>query len=108
MFTCSQPLQQIRTGRHPLRKEASVPPHSSSHSPSTNTTTATSGYTDETKRLYGVLQIRLKGRDYLAGPGRGKFTIADANAWGWVNVHAYSGIESLDEWPDVKVSSNGL
>ena len=24
-----------------------------------------------------------------------------------VNVHAFSGIESLDEWPSVKVRSNG-
>jgi glutathione S-transferase len=61
-------------------------------------------YTDETKRLYGVLQIRLGdgNRDWLAGPGKGKYSIADVNAWGWVRIHAYSGIESLDEWPAVK------
>jgi glutathione S-transferase len=41
------------------------------------------GYTDETKRLYGVLQIRLKGREYLAGPGKGRYSIADMNAVGW-------------------------
>lgn len=59
-------------------------------------------YLEETKRLYGVLEIRLKDRDYLAGPGRGTYTIADINAFGWVNIHGFAGIESLDPWPQVK------
>ena len=41
------------------------------------------GYTEETKRLYGVLDIRLAGRDWLAGPERGRYTIADINAFPW-------------------------
>ena len=63
------------------------------------------GYLDETKRLYGVLEIRLQDRDYLAGPGRGKYSLADVNVIPWVRIHAYAGIESLDEWPRVKVTS---
>ncbi|KAG5716546.1 hypothetical protein E4T56_gene16346 [Termitomyces sp. T112] len=59
-------------------------------------------YLDETKRLYGVLEIRLKDRDWLAGPGRGKFTIADIKAFPWVRGHAFTGIETLDEFPNVK------
>ena len=42
-----------------------------------------SGYTDETARLYNVLNIRLEGREYLAGPGKGKLSIADLNVLPW-------------------------
>jgi glutathione S-transferase len=42
------------------------------------------GYVNETKRLYGVLEIRLsQGREYLAGPGAGKLSIADLNVFPW-------------------------
>ena len=61
------------------------------------------GYTDETKRLYGVLEIRLQDRDWLAGPGRGKYSLADMNAVPWVRRHAYAKVETLDEFPRVQV-----
>ena len=41
------------------------------------------GYLNETKRLYGVLELRLKDRDYLAGPDKGKYSIADMKAFPW-------------------------
>ncbi|KAF8639438.1 hypothetical protein AX16_010293 [Volvariella volvacea WC 439] len=59
-------------------------------------------YQDETKRLYGVLEIRLVGRDWLAGSGRGKYSLADIKAAPWVNVHKFAGVETLDAWPNVK------
>ncbi|EIN11288.1 glutathione S-transferase C-terminal-like protein [Punctularia strigosozonata HHB-11173 SS5] len=60
-------------------------------------------YLDETKRLYGVLEIRLKDRDWLAGPGRGKYSLADIKAIPWVRHHAYAGVDTLDdEFPNVK------
>ncbi|KAI0035338.1 glutathione S-transferase-like protein [Vararia minispora EC-137] len=65
-------------------------------------------YVNETKRLYSVLEIRLKDRDYLAGPGRGKYTIADSNLWGWIHIHAYSITPTLDEWPVLKAWYNRL
>jgi len=65
-------------------------------------------YQDETKRLYGVLQIRLAERDWLAGPGRGKYSIADMNAFPWINGHTFCGIETLDEWPAVKAWSQRI
>ncbi|KAI0301145.1 glutathione S-transferase-like protein, partial [Multifurca ochricompacta] len=60
-------------------------------------------YVTETKRLYNVLEIRLaQGRDYLAGPGRGKPTIADFNVFPWVKGHFVSITKTLDEWPLLK------
>lgn len=59
-------------------------------------------YLNETKRLYSVLDGRLKDRDFLAGPGKGKYTIADINVFPWVNVSSYAGIDSYDEWPNLK------
>ncbi|OJT10504.1 Disulfide-bond oxidoreductase YfcG [Trametes pubescens] len=59
-------------------------------------------YSEETKRLYGVLEIRLQDRDYLVGPGRGTYSIADINVIAWIRFHKIAGIESLDEWPRLK------
>ncbi|KAG6337364.1 hypothetical protein ID866_1737 [Astraeus odoratus] len=59
-------------------------------------------FTEETARLYGVLNIRLEGRDYLVGPGRGKLSIADLNVFPWVILHARAGIDTMDEFPNVK------
>ncbi|KAF8625312.1 hypothetical protein AX15_005442 [Amanita polypyramis BW_CC] len=60
-------------------------------------------YLEETKRLYGVLEYRLKqNRDWLAGPGRGKYSIADLKAYTWVRIHYWAKIPTLDEWPNVK------
>jgi len=59
-------------------------------------------YQDETKRLYGVLNIRLTGREYLVGAGAGKYSVADINVFPWVRIHKHAGIENLDEFPNVK------
>lgn len=53
-------------------------------------------YINETKRLYSVLELRLKSRDYLAGDGRGKFSIADMNGFPWVRGHAWAGITDVE------------
>ncbi|KZS91877.1 glutathione S-transferase [Sistotremastrum niveocremeum HHB9708] len=58
-------------------------------------------YLNETKRLYSVLALRLKDRDYLAGAGRGKYALADIKTWSWVRFSDRLGID-LSEWPDVK------
>lgn len=46
----------------------------------------TQRYMGETERLYGILDNQLKDRDYLVGPGKGKYSIADIASFPWVNV----------------------
>src|ERR1700744_2522171 len=47
-------------------------------------------FKNETLRVFGVLEIHLSGkytgepRDYLAGKGKGKYSIADIGTWPWV------------------------
>lgn len=53
-------------------------------------------YTDETHRLYGVLNRRLEGRDFIAGD----FSIADMACWPWI-LPGPQG-QNLDEFPHLK------
>ncbi|EXX78733.1 Ure2p [Rhizophagus irregularis DAOM 197198w] len=50
-------------------------------------------------RLCSVLNSALEGKEYLVG---NKFTLADAISFPWVRAHAFSGIESIDEFPNLK------
>ncbi|MCP9626441.1 glutathione S-transferase N-terminal domain-containing protein [Rhodopseudomonas palustris] len=54
-------------------------------------------YTREAKRLYGVLDGQLAGREYIAGD----YSIADMACFPWIMTHKAQGI-SLDEFPHVK------
>jgi len=55
-------------------------------------------YLNETHRLYGVLNKRLEGRDYVAA---GEYTIADMAIIGWAQGWERQGMD-LDEFPNVK------
>ena len=46
-------------------------------------------YQNETKRLYTVLDARLREHEFLAGD----YSIADVATWPWVSIHAWAGIE---------------
>lgn len=67
-------------------------------------------YRKETLRVYGVLEIRLSGkytgepREYLAGNGKGKYSVADIGTWAWVKGYAKSGFteEEFSEFPHLK------
>ncbi|KAK4060123.1 hypothetical protein Trihar35433_10355 [Trichoderma harzianum] len=58
-------------------------------------------YVGETERLYGILNTRLADRDYVVGPGRGKYSIADIALVGWVNGLSFTST-SYDQFPNVK------
>ena len=58
-------------------------------------------YATEAKRLYKVLNTRLEGRDYVAGEGRGIYTIADMSMWPWASRFEWQQID-LNDYPNVK------
>ncbi|RDW68172.1 glutathione S-transferas-like protein [Coleophoma cylindrospora] len=61
----------------------------------------------ETYRVLGVLEIQLSGKytgqpkDFLAGSGKGKYTVADIGTWAWVKNWRFSGYteEEMKEFP---------
>jgi glutathione S-transferase len=57
-------------------------------------------YTNETRRLYGVLNKHLEtsSSGYLVGD---KCTIADIAHWGWVTAAFWAGVE-INEFPALK------
>ena len=54
-------------------------------------------YVDEVNRLYGVMNIRLKEREFLAG----KYSIADIACVGWVNLWERQG-QDMEQFPYLK------
>ncbi len=54
-------------------------------------------YTNETNRLYGVLDRRLEGREYICGD----YSLADMACWPWIVPHERQG-QNLDDFPNVK------
>ena len=58
-------------------------------------------YQNESRRLFAVLEERLKDHEYLAGD----YSIADIANWAWVRTHKWSGVEveglpNLQRWID--------
>lgn len=59
----------------------------------------------QVERCYGVLNTQLQGRDYISGPGKGKFTVADIGLWMFADYIWFSGtafLGDLGKWPEVK------
>lgn len=60
-----------------------------------------------TLRVFGVLEIHLSGkysgepREYLAGNGKGKYSVADVKTWPWVKNWERSGFtkEEVSDFP---------
>ncbi|EME79886.1 uncharacterized protein MYCFIDRAFT_37457 [Pseudocercospora fijiensis CIRAD86] len=64
-------------------------------------------FRNETLRVFGVLEIQLSGKytgepkEYLAGNGKGKYSVADIKTWPWVKNWEKSGFtqEEMDNFP---------
>jgi GST-like protein len=54
-------------------------------------------YTNETNRLYGVLERQLDGREYICGA----YSIADMACWPWIVPHERQG-QNLADFPNVQ------
>lgn len=54
-------------------------------------------YVNETDRLYGVLDQRLSGREFIADD----YSIADMASYPWIVPHAQQG-QDLEDFPDLK------
>lgn len=61
----------------------------------------TKRYQDETKRLYGVLDTQLSNKDFVAGAGRGAYSIADMAIFPWMLRYDWQGID-LNDYPHAK------
>jgi len=61
----------------------------------------TQRYVGETERLYGILDHQLKDRDYIVGPGKGRYSIADIANFSWVNIAYFAGID-LSKFPNLE------
>ena len=55
-------------------------------------------FSNEARRLYGVMDKQLATNDYIAGK---EYTIADMAVWPWLRSHERQGID-LAEFPNVK------
>lgn len=58
-------------------------------------------YAKEGHRLYRVLNTRLEGRDFIAGEGRGDYTVADMACWPWISRFEWQEID-LADYPNVR------
>ncbi|MEP3332209.1 glutathione S-transferase family protein [Sedimentitalea sp.] len=58
-------------------------------------------YLAEAARLYGVLNTRLDGRDYIAGTDRGEYSIADMACWPWAARFDFQETD-LNDYPNVR------
>jgi GST-like protein len=54
-------------------------------------------YSGEARRLYGVLDKRLEGREFIAD----EYSMADIACWPWIALHAHHNIDPAD-FPNVE------
>ncbi|MEI9938998.1 MAG: glutathione binding-like protein [Pseudomonadota bacterium] len=62
---------------------------------------AISRYERETARLFAVLDKRLKERDFLAGAGRGEYSVADIASYPWTRNYARLN-QDIEQFPNLE------
>ena len=62
---------------------------------------AISRYERETARLFAVLDKRLTERDFVAGAGRGEYSIADIASYPWTRNYARLN-QDIEQFPNLK------
>jgi len=62
---------------------------------------AISRYERETARLFAVLDARLKERDFVAGAGRGEYSIADIASYPWTRNYTRLN-QDIEQFPNLK------
>jgi len=60
-------------------------------------------YEKEMRRLYGVLETQLSGRDFICDD----YSIADMACWPWVNQH-HDYLGRLDQFPNIQAWSDRI
>jgi len=58
-------------------------------------------YERETARLFAVLDKRLEGRDFVAGAGRGEYSIADIASYPWTRNYTRLN-QNIEQFPNLK------
>jgi GST-like protein len=58
-------------------------------------------YERETARLYAVLDKRLQERDFLAGAGRGEYSVADIASYPWTKNYARLN-QRIEDFPNLQ------
>jgi GSH-dependent disulfide-bond oxidoreductase len=62
---------------------------------------AISRYERETARLFAVLDKQLQGRDFVAGAGRGEYSIADIASYPWTKNYARLS-QKIEDFPNLQ------
>ncbi|MEM9220990.1 MAG: glutathione S-transferase N-terminal domain-containing protein [Pseudomonadota bacterium] len=58
-------------------------------------------YSKEANRLYTVLDGQLASRDFIAGDGRGEYSITDMACWPWASRFEWQEVD-LNDYPNVR------
>lgn len=58
-------------------------------------------FSNEAHRLYKVLNTQLENRDFIAGDGRGSYSITDMACWPWVSRFEWQQM-NLNDFPSIR------